>query len=213
MKVLKFGGSSLADAQRYLMVNDISMACHAEVGAAVVLSAPKGVTNALSLLCEEAALGKDYGELFAKLNMVLFGILDELQERLPAIDQVKLAGYVHAVLDELNQNLEGFALLRCAPDSVVAKILSLGEYISVNIFSEILTALGSDNAIIDPVDYILAEGDYLDSIADVSASKARFADVDTSGKVFLIMPGFVAVNADGEKVTLGRNGSDYSAPF
>jgi bifunctional aspartokinase / homoserine dehydrogenase 1 len=211
MKVLKFGGSSLADAQRYLMVKDISMACHAEDGAAVVLSAPKGVTNALSLLCEEAALGKDYGELFAKLNMVLFGILDELQERLPAIDQVKLADYVHAVLDELNQNLEGFALLRCAPDSVVAKILSLGEYISVNIFSEILTALGCDNAIIDPVDYILAEGDYLDSIADVSASKARFADVDTSGEVFLIMPGFVAVNADGEKVTLGRNGSDYSA--
>jgi bifunctional aspartokinase / homoserine dehydrogenase 1 len=211
MKVLKFGGSSLADAERYLMVKDISMACHAEDGAAVVLSAPKGVTNALSLLCEEAALGKDYGELFAKLNMVLFGILDELQERLPAIDQTKLANYVHQVLDELNQNLEGFALLRCAPDSVVAKILSLGEYISVNIFSEILTALGCDNAIIDPVDYILAEGDYLDSIADVSASKARFGDVDTSGKQFLIMPGFVAVNADGEKVTLGRNGSDYSA--
>ena len=50
MKVLKFGGSSLADAKRYLTVKDISLACHEENGAAVVLSAPKGVTNALSLL-------------------------------------------------------------------------------------------------------------------------------------------------------------------
>jgi aspartokinase/homoserine dehydrogenase 1 len=211
MKVLKFGGSSLADAEKYLMVKDISMACHQVSGAAVVLSAPKGVTNALSLLCDEAALGKDYGELFAKLNMVLFGILDELQERIPTINQVKLADYVHLILKELNQNLEGFALLQCAPESVVARILSIGEYVSVNIFSEILTALGHKNQIIDPVDYVLAEGDYLDSIANVAASKARFTDVDSSGEIVLIMPGFVAVNAEGEKVTLGRNGSDYSA--
>lgn len=211
MKVLKFGGSSLADAERYLMVKDISMACHQESGAAVVLSAPKGVTNALSLLCDEAALGKDYGELLAKLNMVLFGILNDLKEQVPGFDHEKLADYVQNILEGLNQNLQGFSLLKCAPESVVAKILSIGEYVSVNIFSEILTALGQDNQIIDPVDYVLAEGDYLDSIADVAASKARFGNVDSSGAKVLIMPGFVAVNGDGEKVTLGRNGSDYSA--
>ena len=55
MKVLKFGGSSLADAPRYLRVTEISMDTHQADGAAVVLSAPKGVTNALSLLCEQAA--------------------------------------------------------------------------------------------------------------------------------------------------------------
>lgn len=211
MKVLKFGGSSLADAERYLRVKDITLSCHKECGAAIVLSAPKGVTNALSLLCEEAAAGKDYGELFAKLNMVLFGILDDLQDNLPNFSQASLAEFIQHTLTELNQYLEGFALLRCAPEEVVAKILSMGEYVSVNIYSQILTTLGQDNRIIDPVDYIIAEGEYLDAIADVSASKARFDDVDSSGKVVLIMPGFVAVNEAGEKVTLGRNGSDYSA--
>ena len=211
MKVLKFGGSSLADAERYLRVKDICLDTHATNGAAVVLSAPKGVTNALSLLCEEAGNGKDYGELFAKLNMVLFGILDDLKDTLPEFDDSKLAPYIQNVLNELNQHLEGFALLRCAPESVVAKILSIGEYMSVNIFSQILTTLGTKNQIIDPAELILAEGDYLDSIADVAVSKARFSDVDSSGDVVLIMPGFVAVNAEGEKVTLGRNGSDYSA--
>jgi aspartokinase/homoserine dehydrogenase 1 len=193
MKVLKFGGSSLADAERYLRVKDISIACHNDVGAAVVLSAPKGVTNALSLLCDEAAAGKDYGELFAKLNMVLFGILDDLKINLPNFSQAKLADYIQHTLNDLNQHLEGFALLRCAPEQVVARVLSVGEYVSVNIFSEILTSLGHANSIIDPVDYIVAEGDYLDSIADVSASKARFSDVDISGQKILIMPGFVAV--------------------
>lgn len=42
MKVLKFGGSSLADAQRYLRVTEISISTHQTDGAAVVLSAPKG---------------------------------------------------------------------------------------------------------------------------------------------------------------------------
>ncbi|WP_158972057.1 bifunctional aspartate kinase/homoserine dehydrogenase I [Paraglaciecola sp. L3A3] len=211
MKVLKFGGSSLADAERYLRVKDIAMACHTESGAAIVLSAPKGVTNALSLLCDEAASGKDYGELFAKLNMVLFGILEDLQTNLPNFKSADLAEFIQQTLNELNQHLEGFALLRCAPEQVVAKILSIGEYVSVNIFSQILTSVGQANSIIDPVDHIIAEGDYLDSICDVSASKARFTDVDSSGKQVLIMPGFVAVNGAGEKVTLGRNGSDYSA--
>lgn len=211
MKVLKFGGSSLADAERYLRVKEICMASHLETGAAVVLSAPKGVTNALSLLCDEAAAGKDYGELFAKLNMVLFGILDDLKNTLPDFDDKDLAQFIQDTLNQLNQFLEGFALLGCAPDPVVAKILSLGEYISVNIFSQILTTAGQGNQIIDPAELIVAEGDYLDSIADVAASKTRFSEVDIAGDTLLIMPGFVAVNDAGEKVTLGRNGSDYSA--
>ena len=82
---------------------------------------------------------------------------------------------------------------------------------SVNIFSAILSAHSIDNQIIDPVDYIVAEGAYLDSLALLSESRARFADVCADGSKLLIMPGFVAVNEFGEKVTLGRNGSDYSA--
>lgn len=211
MKVLKFGGSSLADAKRYLRVKDISLNCHQENGAAVVLSAPKGVTNALSLLCEHAGAGKDYGELLAKLNMTLNGIATDLATELPNFNKAKITDFIDSVLAELSQHLQGMALLKCAPDEITAKTLSMGEYVSVNLFSEILTAHGQQNQIIDPVDYILAEGEFLDSIADVSASKARFADLSFTPEQVLIMPGFVAVNEEGEKVTLGRNGSDYSA--
>ncbi|WP_371194212.1 bifunctional aspartate kinase/homoserine dehydrogenase I [Glaciecola sp. SC05] len=211
MKVLKFGGSSLADATRYMRVFDISQATHKAEGAAVVLSAPKGVTNALSLLCDQAKSGKNYGELLAKLNMTLTSIADELKETVPGIRYTELSEFINDKLELLSQQLKGIQLLQTCPDQVTAAILSMGEYVSVRIFSEILSANNINNIIIDPVEYVQASGDYLDSLADLDISRARFSDVDVSGTQLLIMPGFVAANEDGEKVTLGRNGSDYSA--
>ncbi|WP_395344798.1 bifunctional aspartate kinase/homoserine dehydrogenase I [Ningiella sp. W23] len=211
MKVLKFGGSSLADAQRYMRVFDISHSTHQSEGAAVVLSAPKGVTNALSLLCELAQSGKDYGELLAKLNMTLTSIASELNDMLSTLQYSELSSFIDEKLAVLSQQLEGIKLLKTCPDSVTATILSTGEYVSVRIFSEILNAKGVKNILIDPVDYVQASGDYLDSVAQLDISRAKFSDVDTSSNQVLIMPGFVAANENGEKVTLGRNGSDYSA--
>lgn len=211
MKVLKFGGSSLADAARYMRVFDISRATHDAQGAAVVLSAPKGVTNALSLLCEQAQSGKNYQELFAKLTMTFNGIAEELNAEIKGLDYQPLSEFIEQKLSLLAEQLKGIALLKTCPDQVTASILSMGEYISVRIFSEILTAKGINNAIIDPVDYVQASGEYLDSLAQLDISRAKFSDVDTSGTQLLIMPGFVAANEEGEKVTLGRNGSDYSA--
>ncbi len=211
MKVMKFGGSSLADAQRYMGVMEISMETHRKDGAAVVLSAPKGVTNALSLLCDEAAQSKDFGELFAKLDMTLHSIAKELHAHFPNFDIEQVSAFIDERLTSLAAQLEGVRLLGMAPPAVTAGILSLGEYVSVTLFSHLLTAKGVSNQIIDPVDHVVAEGDYLDSIADLQASRARFDQIPTDGSELLIMPGFVAANTCGEKVTLGRNGSDYSA--
>ncbi|MCW8091778.1 bifunctional aspartate kinase/homoserine dehydrogenase I [Alteromonas sp. ASW11-130] len=211
MKVLKFGGSSLADAQKYLRVMSISVATHQTEGAAVVLSAPKGVTNALASLSEQAAKGEDYQPLLSLFKDTVNGIASELKAELTLFDYDKVNRFIRAQLDQLTQQLEGIKLLRCVPDPVAACILSFGEYISVTLFTAMLEASNVSNRLLDPKDFILAEGDYLDSIADVAMSKARFSDIPVNGSYLLVMPGFVAANEQGEKVTLGRNGSDYSA--
>ena len=211
MKVLKFGGSSLADAVRYLSVRDISLQAHKESGAGVVLSAPKGVTNTLETLCHKAEQGENYEVEFAALKQTLTSIASDLNESLDNFNYQQLNTFITEKLNGLVKHLQGIALLNASPAAITAQILSLGEYVSVNIFSQILTASGVKNHIIDPVEYVVAEGDYLDSIADLSASRARFADLNTDKDCLLIMPGFVAANEAGEKVTLGRNGSDYSA--
>lgn len=171
MKVLKFGGSSLADATRYLSVKDIVLSTHETTGAAVVLSAPKGVTNALDSLCHQASLGQDYTSLLGQLNEKIHGIVDQLSEQLEAFDKVTLSEYVNVTLADLEKHLSGMSLIQCSPSSITAKLMSTGEYLSVNIFSHILTALGQNNQIVDPASRIVAYGDYLDSMADVAASK------------------------------------------
>ena len=211
MKVLKFGGSSLADAKRYLSVADICVNTQMNEPTAVVLSAPKGVTNALSLLCEQAARNESYEELLVKLQRMLDGIVEELAGSLENFRSDGLTAYISERLEELQKSLSGIALLKTAPEPITAKLLSIGEYVSVNIFSEILTALGHANQLLDPVDYIVAEGDWLDSVADVSLSRAKFSELDRDDAEVIVVPGFVAANLEGEKVTLGRNGSDYSA--
>lgn len=211
MKVLKFGGSSLADAKRYLSVKNICLDTQINQPTTVVLSAPKGVTNALSLLCEQACLDQDYDTLLNKLHSMLLSIIHELDGTLAGFRAGLLEAYVNERLQELQKALSGIALLKTAPDSITAKLLSIGEYVSVNIFSEILTAVGQANQVVDPANYIVAEGDWLDSLADVGLSKAKFAELDKKDDEVIIVPGFVAANHEGEKVTLGRNGSDYSA--
>lgn len=59
--------------------------------------------------------------------------------------------------------------------------MSLGEYISVNLFSVIFIVQGVNNIVIDLVKYVLVEGDYLDSIVDVVLSKVCFSDVNIDG--------------------------------
>lgn len=211
MKVLKFGGSSLADAKRYLRVREISLAAHKENGAGVVLSAPKGVTNTLEALCQKAEKGENYEVEFASLKQTLTSIVNELDETFDNFNSDELNTLIKEKLDGLVKHLQGIALLKVAPPPIAAQILSLGEYVSVNIFSQILTAVGTKNLIIDPAEYVVAEGDYLDSLADLSASRASFADLSFDKDCLVIMPGFAAANLEGEKVTLGRNGSDYSA--
>ncbi|NMH59268.1 bifunctional aspartate kinase/homoserine dehydrogenase I [Alteromonas ponticola] len=211
MKVLKFGGSSLADAQKYLRVMSISVATHQTDGAAVVLSAPKGVTNALASLCEQASQGEDYLPLLALLKNTVNEIATDLKAELKQFDFERVDRFISTQLTQLSEQLEGIKLLRCVPDPVAASILSIGEYISVTLFTAMLDATNIANHLLDPKALIVAEGDYLDSIADVALSRARFSEVTVDGSFLLVMPGFVAANEDGEKVTLGRNGSDYSA--
>ena len=68
--------------------------------------------------------------------------------------------FINSHLSVLKQHLEGIKLLGVAPDNVAAGILSIGEYISVTLFSAMLSAKGIANRVIDPVKYVLAEGDY-----------------------------------------------------
>ncbi|GAL10649.1 aspartokinase [Vibrio astriarenae] len=97
------------------------------------------------------------------------------------------------------------------PDNVNARIISKGERASVQLMKAVLEAKGQPASLIDPVSYLIAQGPSLEAMVDVELSSQNFRVHPLPKGHVNIMPGFTAGNDKGELVTLGRNGSDYSA--
>ncbi|WP_114766128.1 bifunctional aspartate kinase/homoserine dehydrogenase I [Vibrio rhodolitus] len=211
MRVLKFGGSSLADADRFLRAADIIANNAQQEEVAVVLSAPGKTTNKLVAVIDAALKGSDAELQIAEIEDLFRGLLAEVQQSVPNLDA---SGYNHQVkssLTQLRQFVNGISLLGMCPDNVNARIISKGERVSIQLMKAVLEAKGQPASLIDPVEYLLARGDHLEAMVDVEISTDNFRAKPLPQGHVNIMPGFTAGNAKGELVTLGRNGSDYSA--
>ncbi|ROV61194.1 bifunctional aspartate kinase/homoserine dehydrogenase I [Vibrio ponticus] len=211
MRVLKFGGSSLADADRFLRAADIIANNAQQEEVAVVLSAPGKTTNKLVAVIEAALKGSDAESQIAEIEDLFRGLLAEIQQSLPNLDANGYNHQVKASLTQLRQFVSGISLLGMCPDNVNARIISKGERVSIQLMKAVLEAKGQPASLIDPVEYLLARGDHLEAMVDVEVSTENFRAKPLPLGHVNIMPGFTAGNAKGELVTLGRNGSDYSA--
>ena len=90
MKVMKFGGTSLANWQRFRTAADIVVQSAKSESTAVVLSAPATVTNGLIEMVEVAVKGGDYKAVLAKVEQVFIALYGEASS---------------ALTDEQNQHL------------------------------------------------------------------------------------------------------------
>nr|WP_086940511.1 bifunctional aspartate kinase/homoserine dehydrogenase I [Thaumasiovibrio occultus] len=211
MRVLKFGGSSLADADRFLRAADIIANNAQQEEVAVVLSAPGKVTNKLVAVIE-STIAHDEAELqLADLESVFKQLFDGLAERVEGFDRQRVESKLHSTLTQLKQYVHGIALLGLCPDNVYARIISKGERVSIVTMQAVLEARGQAAGLIDPVKYLLARGSHLEAMVDIDASTTNFKCEPLPAGQVNILPGFTAGNENGELVTLGRNGSDYSA--
>ena len=214
MKVLKFGGSSLANAQKFLGVADIVINENNQSSISVVLSAPQGITNLLVSLVETLEAKQESSGIVNQLTQRLQTIKQELFLQLPKHQKSsvsKLDAAVQTEFERLAQLLEGAKLLAHCPEQTAAQILTLGERISILFLNWILLNRGHDVSLISPEDFLVAENQSGDSIADIPLSKQKFNQNYSSLKSIALMPGFVGISPAGQTITLGRNGSDYSA--
>jgi aspartokinase/homoserine dehydrogenase 1 len=211
MRVLKFGGSSLADAERFLRAAQIIANNAQQEAVSVVLSAPGKTTNKLVSIIDAS-----YKEGQAELQIkALEASFDELFQGICAeLSEIDGRHYLQAVsqsMAQLRSFVLGIGLLGTCPAHVHARIISKGERISIQLMKAILEAKGHAVNLIDPIHYLNAHGDYLEAMVDVDASTENFQRLPLVENHVHIMPGFTAGNAQGELVCLGRNGSDYSA--
>ncbi|MFV0576399.1 MAG: bifunctional aspartate kinase/homoserine dehydrogenase I [Vibrio sp.] len=211
MRVLKFGGSSLADADRFLRAADIIINNAQQEEVTVVLSAPGKTTNKLVAVIETALKNGEAELQINELEQSFYDLFNQIKQQVENVDFQAFDNQVNKSIKQLRQFVHGMSLLGMCPDNVNARIISKGERVCIQLMKAVIEAKGKQADLIDPVEYLFAKGNHLEAMADVDISTANFRAKPLQDGFIHIMPGFTAGNAQGELVTLGRNGSDYSA--
>ena len=134
MKVLKFGGSSVASSENINKVISIVKESSYKNNVIVVVSALGGVTD---LLLEAGKLACNGDENYLKS----FKIIEEkhltvVKELIPVSNQSGVLGQVIRMLNKLENTLEGVFLINELSNKTSDKIVSFGELLSSYIIAE-----------------------------------------------------------------------------
>ncbi|TQV72962.1 bifunctional aspartate kinase/homoserine dehydrogenase I [Aliikangiella marina] len=211
MKVLKFGGSSLANLACFNQVASIIDKESQLDQVAVVVSAPQGVTNELVELVDNIGEVKVCDELFESISRKLKALVEDALSSQPKLAKEKLQTAFEELIVKLGQLIQGARLLEHCPESTRAQILSTGERFSVLLLNALLDANAIEVTTLEPKLFLITDTTGSEPVADLEASKVKFqSNYPQLGQVALL-PGFIGCNSKGETTTLGRNGSDYSA--
>ena len=203
MKVMKFGGSSVATPENIRKVKNIVESLDKEV--IVVVSALGGVTDELvSISALAEAADASYLEKLQSLRKRHIDVCSELTGSTGTGRFLRMA--VDSLLNELDSICRGVFLLKVLPDKTRWQILSFGERLS----SLIVTTAIKNAELYDALDFIRVNEKLVDFKETDRLIKERFKDFGKDSKV-AIVPGFIARDTSGDIATLGRGGSDYTA--
>ncbi len=200
---MKFGGSSVANAERIKHVASIIQAYKNEKPL-VVLSAMGDTTDHLLEAADLAVNGKVDIEKVEKLH---YDTAKELGVDIPAIKEL---------LDELKTLLTGISMLHELSKRSRDYLVSFGERMSVRMMTSYLNGLGTPAKFYDAWDAgFVSDSNFMNAqlLDDVWKNiPAKLADYKNGKqKEIPIVTGFIAKDKNGVITTLGRGGSDLSA--
>ena len=210
--VMKFGGTSVADAAALENVAQI-VAAHRHESAIVVVSAMSGVTDAL-LASTRIASEEGVDNAIASLEEVF----DRHQK---AAQELLSRSAANNFSEELNSAATHISkLLRQPADASVVRramqdaIVSFGELLSSRLLADVLKDCGVNARQVDPRDCIVTNDEYTCAAPLMSETFARTRQTLLpllEKEVVPVVGGFIGATADGITTTLGRGGSDYTA--
>ena len=196
MKILKFGGKSLAN-DGIEKVIDIIITSHKEP-LSVVVSARGNTTDELEALLDKASKGEDYTADFQQLK-------DE-QQYDPRVS-------FESEFQLLEKLLEGVSLLKDYSPKTKDLVLAQGELMSAKLVTALLKRKGLESTFVDSreifkTDAVVGNAQIINSVSE-KLTRDRFATIPSNHVV--VVTGFIASTEKGDTTTLGRNGSNYSA--
>lgn len=210
MKVLKFGGTSVANAENIKLVLDIVINKSKEDKLVVVVSALSKVTDLLQLASIKAASNDEsFKDIVAEIEKKH---LDTLKELIPVSEQSGLLSHLKRIVNHLETLLDGCFLLGELSPRTSDTILSFGELLSSYIIAEALKQKEKNIGYADSRELIKTNNNFGKAAVNFEISNQLISDFFASNNnQVVIMPGFIASSLDGINTTLGRGGSDYTA--
>jgi aspartate kinase len=205
MKIFKFGGASVKDADSLRNVASLLKKYSTEQ-IVVVVSAMGKSTNALETLADACFHRKtDPGIILQQIKKYHFNIIENLFLNLS--HPVYLA--VAALLQDLEKRCGNTASDNYNRD--YDQLVSLGELISSKIVSAYLQEVGIKNTWLDVREVIKTDDTYREGKVDWEKTETLTQRL-SSEKGIVVTQGFLGMTADGGfTTTLGREGSDYTA--
>lgn len=211
MKVLKFGGSSVAKPERIVHIGKLlKKRIKAKEKFTVVFSAFGGVTDELINIASTASNGDDkYLSLFIKLQA---RHVEAVQQLIKKSKQKHIEKAMISEMGVLGELLKGIFLVREASPRTMDYLLSFGERCSNYIIANYLTQIGIDAEYVDARKIVKTDKSF-------GNAKVNFKLTNETIEYFykqrkkktLIVTGFIGSDIGGLTTTLGRGGSDYTA--
>jgi bifunctional aspartokinase / homoserine dehydrogenase 1 len=209
MKVMKFGGSSVASPESIRKVVAIVAAAGRPGEIVVVVSALGGVTDALLDAAEAAARGEaaslDAWRAIGERHRQAAVALASRAEIEP------LTARLEELLDELKDLLRGVLLVRECSPRTRDSILSYGERLAAPLVAAALRAAGIPASARDAREVVVTDAAFGRAHVDFDATLPRVAASLGGLTDVPVFTGFIGATPAGETTTLGRGGSDYSA--
>ncbi len=207
--VHKFGGTSVADAERYRAAAEIVLSRASNERVGIVVSAMSGVTNGL-IQCVELAASRNESYT-SKLKELQTRHLETI-ENLATTQTAALRETIISDFKAIEEVLRGVWITRIPSERITEFVAGHGELWSAQMLHAYLEANGHSSTWLDARTVLIVEPDSNTVVIDwklsqenMNAWQAAHADTD-----FVVITGYVAATHDGSATTLKRNGSDLS---
>ncbi|MCL5005872.1 MAG: aspartate kinase [Acidobacteria bacterium] len=210
---MKFGGTSVGNAERMQNVAEILHDYAQRAELLVVVSAMGGVTDMLVNAATQASLGveKQWKGTREELAHRHREVADKL---LSASEQATILPRLAEQMKHFEDLCSGFTLVREVTPRGMDTLSSLGEVMSATLMAAILRSRGLKAEAVDATELIVTNNNFGNAspLFDETNAKTRerLASLRRAGTV-PVVTGFRGATSEGVCTTLGRGGSDYSA--
>lgn len=197
MKVLKFGGKSLAADATFAPIAKIVKNRSLDGKVAVVVSAIGETTDHLEKLLELAKNNENYQKSWQEFVQSTQAFAADIQPE----------------IDALQKLYEGIALLEDYSPKIKDKVLAQGELIAIKVVSQALVQKGLNAVAVDSRKLFVTDAVFgaAQVLEEWSKEKTQAFFEQLPEDCIPIVSGFIGQTEQNETTTLGRNGSNYSA--